>query len=510
MKLTLTVEGQDQLDNGLPASVSLEHHGLIIGRSPHVDWSLPDPRNYISSTHAEIDWRGGDEYVLIDKSTNGTFVNGSAQRLAGPHVLRHGDVLAIGHYRVRVGLGSAAAAAPPPPRRADDTWGDLSGTGAQPAAPPPAAPSAPSHGDGGWGDDPPVAPLGGRWSPPGGMGAVSPPRDPVWPSPPAGAEPAFPPLSPPPASVWDDEPPPGAATSGRGPGSWNWNPPGLSPPAPAPQPPLPLSPPAAPAPGGAADDVWARFHSSNVVDWRRGGFDEPPAPPPSPMPPPAAAAQHPAAAAPPYIPEPGPSAAPAPAGRPELEAAWTAFLTAAGFSEADLKTSPVEASQAAGHVLRRLVAGLVVMLEARARAKAQLGVVGTILEPEGNNPMKFARDPSRVLLQLLNPPERGFMPAEKAVHNAFQDLQAHQMATVVAMQNALRSTLDRFSPTAIRARAETGGFLTRILPGARDAALWQAYEREFDGVAKGSDEAFLDVFAKAFRRAYEEAAASKR
>jgi type VI secretion system protein ImpI/type VI secretion system protein len=72
------------------------------------------------------------------------------------------------------------------------------------------------------------------------------------------------------------------------------------------------------------------------------------------------------------------------------------------------------------------------------------------------------------------------------------------------MQGALRTTLDRFSPGAIRKRAEHRGLLARILPSARDAALWQAYEKEFGGVAQGSDEAFMDMFAKEFRRAYEE------
>ena len=46
-----------------------------------------------------------------------------------------------------------------------------------------------------------------------------------------------------------------------------------------------------------------------------------------------------------------------------------------------------------------------------------------------------------------------------------------------------------------------------MLPGARDAELWKAYEREFEGVSRGSDEAFMDVFAKEFRTADERAAA---
>ena len=172
-----------------------------------------------------------------------------------------------------------------------------------------------------------------------------------------------------------------------------------------------------------------------------------------------------------------------------------------------LKSDPVQAATSAGALAKRLVAGLVVMMEARARAKAQLGAQSTTLELKGNNPIKFARSPERVLAQLLDPPERGFMGAADAVEDSLRDLQAHQMATLAAMQGALRSTLDRFSPEAIRSRAETRGVLARILPGARDATLWAAYEREFEGVAKGSDEAFMDIFAKAFKAAYEQASA---
>jgi type VI secretion system FHA domain protein len=157
--------------------------------------------------------------------------------------------------------------------------------------------------------------------------------------------------------------------------------------------------------------------------------------------------------------------------------------------------------------MKRLIGGMVVMMEARARAKAQLGAQNTSLEFEGNNPLKFARTADKAMAQLLNPPERGFMASERAVEDSFRDLQAHQLATLAAMQGALAATLARFSPTAIRGRAETRGLLAKILPSAREATLWQAYEREFEGVAKGSDEAFMDIFAKEFRTAYERVAA---
>ncbi len=191
---------------------------------------------------------------------------------------------------------------------------------------------------------------------------------------------------------------------------------------------------------------------------------------------------------------------------PQQQTNVDAFLTQVGLRKDQVSDAPADLPERGGRLLRRLVAGLVVMVEARARAKAQLGAEMTAFTPDGNNPIKFARTPEEAMAMLLNPPQRGFMDAEQAIEDAFVDLQSHQMATLRAMQGALKATLDRFSPTAIRTRAESKGLLERILPGARDAALWQAYEREFGGVAYGSDEAFMDVFAKEFRTAYNDQA----
>ena len=179
-----------------------------------------------------------------------------------------------------------------------------------------------------------------------------------------------------------------------------------------------------------------------------------------------------------------------------------ALLEAAAIADSQVERTP-ETVQKAGSLLKRLVAGLLVMVEARARAKAQMGAEMTGLQLEGNNPIKFARSPDQALAQLLMPPQPGFLEADKAVEDAYLDLQSHQVATLRAIPGALRATLDRFSPGSIRRRAENIGLLARILPGARDAALWRNYEREFVAVKKESDEAFMEVFSKEFRKAYE-------
>src|SRR5471030_2442373 len=123
MTLVLTITNLERLENGLPTRLRLDRHGAVIGRSPTADWSLPDPQHYISSVHCEIDFRDGG-YVLVDKSTNGTFVNGQQQRLAGPHSICSGDTIVIGHYSINADLaGGAGAGAAEPQAEQAPAWG---------------------------------------------------------------------------------------------------------------------------------------------------------------------------------------------------------------------------------------------------------------------------------------------------------------------------------------------------------------------------------------------------
>ncbi len=185
-----------------------------------------------------------------------------------------------------------------------------------------------------------------------------------------------------------------------------------------------------------------------------------------------------------------------------LEQLARVLIASVQLSENEVRATPELVAKSAS-LLRRLVSGLLVMVEARARAKAEMGAEATGLQLEGNNPIKFSRSPEQALAQLLNPPESGFMDAEKAVDDAYLDLQSHQIATLSAIPGALRATLERFSPGSIRRRAAKAGVLARIMPSLQDAALWRNYEREYVKVKNESDEAFMEVFSKEFRKAYE-------
>jgi type VI secretion system protein len=80
-------------------------HGGTLGRSTDNDWILPDPERYLSGKHARVDFRAGT-YVLVDTSSNGTYVNGAQVPLGKYHdyLLRDGDYIRLGEYELLVSI----------------------------------------------------------------------------------------------------------------------------------------------------------------------------------------------------------------------------------------------------------------------------------------------------------------------------------------------------------------------------------------------------------------------
>ena len=80
------------------ASFTLEGDQIDVGRDSTNEIVINDAE--ISRRHARLTFQGG-KYVLEDLgSTNGTFVNG--QRLAGPRVLKSGEVVSFGEQIVMI------------------------------------------------------------------------------------------------------------------------------------------------------------------------------------------------------------------------------------------------------------------------------------------------------------------------------------------------------------------------------------------------------------------------
>src|SRR5271163_1983218 len=105
MALRLRVVSEHATRLGEKSTKVFGVHGGTIGRSTENEWILPDPERYLSGKHARVDFRAGN-YVLVDTSSNGTYVNGAQVPLGKYHdyQLKDGDYIRLGEYELLVSI----------------------------------------------------------------------------------------------------------------------------------------------------------------------------------------------------------------------------------------------------------------------------------------------------------------------------------------------------------------------------------------------------------------------
>lgn len=105
MDLTLTIIEAPHNVNMINHTKAFPAEGGSLGRADNNDWVLPDYERVVSSRHADICFQHG-RFYLTDRSTNGTFHNHSDQAIGpGQSVpLEHGDIVALGDYRLKVSI----------------------------------------------------------------------------------------------------------------------------------------------------------------------------------------------------------------------------------------------------------------------------------------------------------------------------------------------------------------------------------------------------------------------
>jgi type VI secretion system FHA domain protein len=113
MRLILTRTDAMSSGGSPDATRRFDRAGGRIGRAPDNDWVLADPQGQLADHHCRIAF-GDTGYVLTDTSAAGVFINESPRPVgAGNSVaLAPGDRIALGAYRLAVGLDAPPAAAP--------------------------------------------------------------------------------------------------------------------------------------------------------------------------------------------------------------------------------------------------------------------------------------------------------------------------------------------------------------------------------------------------------------
>jgi FHA domain-containing protein len=156
-----------------------------------------------------------------------------------------------------------------------------------------------------------------------------------------------------------------------------------------------------------------------------------------------------------------------------------------------------------GSILRSATGGAIDMLAARAATKREVQASVTIISVQANNPLKFMPHVDAALVQLLGKKMPGFMRADVAMRDAFDDLRAHEVGVIAGTRAALTEVLGKFDPALLGDKLVRGSVLESLMPSARKAKLWDLYLERYVQIRAEAEDDFQSIFGRAFVQAYE-------
>jgi type VI secretion system FHA domain protein len=156
-----------------------------------------------------------------------------------------------------------------------------------------------------------------------------------------------------------------------------------------------------------------------------------------------------------------------------------------------------------GQMVRLTIRGLQSLLHTRARMKSQFRITQTGFQPVANNPLKLSTETQEALQTMLKEDSDSYLGALDAVEEAFDDLEAHQVATIKGMQVAVRELLDKLAPAALEQRFHPSLKPGSTLSSAQKSRSWEMYQDAYQSIAGFSEDNFASVIGAKFADAYD-------
>ena len=466
MALTLHVISYKNHSPITELSVTVNEAGCTIGRASTNDFVLPDVERIISHRHASIQFEDGS-YYLTDNSINGTFINHAAEPVGqGNKILLHdGDILTIGKYDCAISI--AALQKPAANSLLDKAmW--------QPPSGPAAEEKKPDLIPGPYPE--PVLPI-----PPQSNAAPGPGSSP---GPDPAVEQEY--FRPPEAIREDWDELTGLLREVK-----------IEPAHIISEPVTPQAIPEPVIPEDILEPVTPQAIPEPVT--------------PEAIPEPVTELQTPA---PHTLPATDEKPAVKPVSKQHGDARETAilnqqmvdaFLAGTGLTEVELEPEEMISFMfTAGQSLRELTQGFKQVLSTRTSLKNEFRLGMTMMQPTENNPLKLSVDVDDALTKLLLPSMRGYLPPIKAIQEATDDLQAHQMALLAGLRAALSSLVALFDPEALEKDLQKASTFDNLLPSIRKARYWELFKTRYRTAADDAENDFLHFLGDEFTTAYEQ------
>jgi len=142
------------------------------------------------------------------------------------------------------------------------------------------------------------------------------------------------------------------------------------------------------------------------------------------------------------------------------------------------------------------------ILMTRASIKSEFRIQQTMITSGANNPLKFSISPEQAIETMVRPSAKGYLPPDEAARQALDDIKAHEIAMMAAMEAALKGVLKQLSPKVLEGQITKGGGLSSLLQGKK-ARYWDVYETMYAKISDQAETDFHELFSREFARAYQ-------
>jgi len=164
--------------------------------------------------------------------------------------------------------------------------------------------------------------------------------------------------------------------------------------------------------------------------------------------------------------------------------------------------------QRLGQLMREVVLGITETLHQRAEQKNTLRLAHTTIQPNNNNPLKFAAGVDEALYNLLFKHTNEYLSAAEAIRESFADVRTHQHALLSAVFVAFIDFIERLDPEELQNKFDRGMKRGAILGAANKMKYWDLYTELYQVMTQHPPGQFPHLFAEELSRAYEAAAES--
>jgi len=180
------------------------------------------------------------------------------------------------------------------------------------------------------------------------------------------------------------------------------------------------------------------------------------------------------------------------------------LIEALGFSEKNLgENEMLEISETVGMLVRETMEGMMRVLSFRKKIKEEFRINVTTIQPVENNPLKFSANIDDAMENMFIKKNNAYKEPIEAVREGFQGIAEHQVAILAGMQAAFRGMLERFDPDTLEKRFEKYKKSSLIQLGKK-RKNWESYKAYHTELTENLDNSFQYLFGYDFVQAYEE------